>query len=461
MSNKSENPASSIRIPRSAPRNRLAPSEVRPTLSRYMLADGLDLVVDLERSKGSRLYDSLRRQYFLDFFSFFATHAIGFNHPHLLTEESRKELLEAAVTKVSNSDAYSIPMAEFVETFARLAKPAFMKYLFFIEGGALAVENALKVAFDWKTRRNFRKGYREERGSQVIHFREAFHGRSGYALSLTNSFDVRKTEYFPKFKWPRIINPKITFPMTPQRLEELEQTERESIRQIEAAFLEIKDDIAAILIEPIQCEGGDNHFRREFLEQLRRLAWENDALLIFDEVQTGVGLTGRMWACEHFAEAQPDLIAFGKKTQVCGIMCSERVDEEPENVFQVPSRINSTWGGNLADMVRCRKYLEVIEAEGLVAQAARTGEFLRQRLLQLQEDFPGLVSNARGRGLLCAIDLPTTERRGEFIRRCFQKRLILLACGEKSIRFRTALNIDEPTLDEGLQVIREALAAMS
>ncbi|MBI2821874.1 MAG: L-lysine 6-transaminase [Acidobacteria bacterium] len=423
-----------------------------------MLADGMDLVVDFEESRGSRLYDSLRQQYFIDFFTFFATHPIGLNHPRLLAEDSQRELLQAAITKVSNSDVYSVPMAEFVSAFARLAKPPWMRYLFFIEGGALAVENAIKVAFDWKVRKNFRKGYREERGSQILHFRQAFHGRSGYTLSMTNSFDPRKTAYFPKFKWPRVLNPKITFPLTARQIQQVEQAEAESIAQIKAAFREYKDDIAAILIEPIQCEGGDNHFRGDFFLQLRALADENDALLIFDEVQTGFGLTGRMWTCEHFVK--PDVIAFGKKSQVCGIMASDRVDEEPENVFHVPSRINSTFGGNLADMVRCRKYLEVIESERLVERAAATGEYLQQRLGQLQEGFPGLVSNARGRGLLCAIDLPATERRGEFVRRCFERRLIILPCGEKSVRFRTALNIDRPALDEGLEIIAGVLAEM-
>lgn len=436
----------------------VSPADVRSTISRYMLADGMDLVVDLDKSQGSLLFDSVHRQYFIDFFTFYATHPVGFNHPYLLNDDSKKELLQAAITKVSNSDVYSVPMAEFVETFARLAKPSFMKYLVFIEGGTLAVENAIKVAFDWKIRKNFKKGYREERGNQIIHFQQAFHGRSGYTLSMTNSFDIRKTAYFPKFKWPRALNPKITFPVTAERLKALEKAEAESVRQIQAAFHENRDDIAGILIEPIQCEGGDNHFRKEFLEQLRTLADENDALLIFDEVQTGFGLTGKLWAFEHFVE--PDVIAFGKKTQVCGVMASARVDEEPENVFHVASRINSTWGGNLADMVRCRKYLEIVEAEQLVERAAHTGVHLQQRLLELQDEFPHLVSNARGRGLLCAIDLPTTERRAEFIRRCFAQRLILLPCGERSVRFRTALNIDQPTLDEGVQAIRVVLEEM-
>ncbi|HEY2932721.1 MAG TPA: L-lysine 6-transaminase [Acidobacteriota bacterium] len=436
----------------------LNPSDVRALLSRHMLVDGFELVVDLEKSRGCRLYDALHHRYYIDFFSFFATHPIGFNHPHLWTGEAQKELLQAAVTKVSNADVYSISMARFVKTFARVAKPDFMKYLFWVEGGALAVENALKTAFDWKVRRNLRKGHREERGSQVIHFSQAFHGRSGYTLSLTNTYDVRKTAYFPKFNWPRVLNPKISFPLDERSLEEVTRAEEESVRQIKDAFAQNRDDIAAIIIEPIQGEGGDNHFRREFLEQLRLLADENEALLIFDEVQTGVGLTGRMWAYEHFVE--PDIVAFGKKTQVCGIMSSDRIDDEPENVFHVPSRINSTWGGNLVDMVRCKLYLEAIESERLVSAAAVTGAYLHDQLVRLQAGFPHLISNARGRGLFCALDLPGNEMRARFREQCFRKGLIILPCGERSIRFRTALNIDRETLDEGLAVIREVLQGL-
>ena len=436
----------------------LKPSEVRPLLSNHMLVDGFELVVDLEKSKGSRLYDCLHSRHYIDFFSFFATHPIGFNHPHLWTNAAQKELLQVATTKVSNADVYTTSMAEFVDTFARVAKPAFMKYLFFVEGGTLAVENALKTAFDWKVRRNFRKGYREERGHQVIHFQQAFHGRSGYTLSLTNTYDARKTAYFPKFNWPRAVNPRITFPLTDSNLEEVLRLEEQSERQIKEAFAHNRDDIAAIIIEPIQGEGGDNHFRKEFLQRLRVLADENEALLIFDEVQTGVGLTGKMWAAEYFVD--PDIIAFGKKTQVCGIMSNARVDDEAENVFHLPSRINSTWGGNLVDMVRSRLYLEVIESERLSSQAALTGAYLQDRLTQMQSQFPHLVSNARGRGLFCALDLPDNEIRNRFRKECFTRGLIILPCGERSMRFRTSLNIDRETLDEGLAIIREVLQSL-
>jgi L-lysine 6-transaminase len=186
-----------------------------------------------------------------------------------------------------------------------------MKYVFFIEGGALGIENALKTAFDWKVRRNKAKGIPGEKGSQIVHFREAFHGRTGYTLSLTNT-DPVKTDYFPKFKWPRIENPKLRFPVTPEVKRDVIGAEQQALAQLEKAFVDNPDDIAAIIIEPIQAEGGDNHFRPEFLQALQAAAKRHECFFIVDEVQTGVGMTGKMWGHEHFG-IQPDALAFGKK----------------------------------------------------------------------------------------------------------------------------------------------------
>src|SRR5260221_2050736 len=269
------------------------PLDVRETIARHMLVDALDLVVDIEQSQGAYIYDSTRRRRYLDFFTFVASVPIGLNHPKMQTPEFREKLAAVALNNPTCSDVMTVEMAEFVETFSRLAMPKDLPHLFLIEGGALGVENALKAAFDWKIRKNFLKGYQEERGNQVLHFQRAFHGRSGYTLSLTNT-DPVKTEFFPKFKWPRILNPAIRFPLNEENLKAGREAEAVAIGQIKDAIRLQKDDIAAIIIEPIQGEGGDNHFRKEFFTELRAIADEHDIMLIFDEVQTGVGLTGRM-----------------------------------------------------------------------------------------------------------------------------------------------------------------------
>ena len=427
--------------------------KVHETLAKNMLVDGFPIVLDLENSQGSKLIDLKTGESYLDFFTFFASSPFGMNHPKLTTEEVKKELLLAAVNKPSNSDIYTTLMAEFVDAFAKYAKPDYMKYLFFISGGALAVENALKTAFDWKVQKNFMKGYKEEKGTQVIHFKQAFHGRSGYTLSLTNT-EINKVKYFPKFNWPRITNPKITFPIN-ENLDKIIELENKAANEIHKAIKDNQDDIASIIIEPVQGEGGDNFFRKEFFMKLREIADENEILLIFDEVQTGFGITGKFWASEHYVK--PDIIAFGKKAQVCGIMVSSRIDDVPENCFHKSSRLNSTWGANLVDMVRSKHILKIIDEEAMVENSKIMGEYLLSKLFELRDEFPSLISQPRGLGLICSFDLPSTELRNKFKDRCFKNKLIILGCGEKSIRFRPRLNITKDDLDEGLNIIKKIL----
>ncbi len=435
----------------------ITPAEkVHEVIGKSMLADGFKIVLDLKNSNRNKLVDEKTGETYIDFFTFFASSPLGFNHPYLNSEEVREVLGYAAVNKPSNSDIYTTYMAEFVETFANVAKPDYMKYLFFVSGGSLAVENGLKAAFDWKVQKNFEKGIKEEKGLQVIHFKEAFHGRSGYTLSVTNT-DPIKVKYFPKFDWPRIINPKITFPLE-NNIDRIIELEEKAIREIKNAIKDNPDDIAVILLEPIQAEGGDNFFRKEFFEELRAIADENDILLMFDEVQTGFGLTGKFWAYEHYVK--PDIIAFGKKAQVCGIMVSDRIDEVKDNCFKVSSRINSTWGGNFVDMVRSKYIMEVIEKDNLVENAKERGNYLLRRLYEIQVQFPQLVNNARGLGLMCSFDMPSAEQRDEFRTICEKEKLLILGCGEKSIRFRPPLNITDDELEEGLQVIEKVLNFM-
>jgi L-lysine 6-transaminase len=435
----------------------ILPEKVHEVISKYMLADAFDFVLDLKNSSRTHIVNEINNNRFIDFFTFFASSALGLNHPKLNTPKLRELFGRLSINKPSNSDIYTTYMAEFVDTFAGIAKPDYMKYLFFISGGALAVENGLKTAFDWKVRKNFKKGYKEEKGRQVIHFRQAFHGRTGYTLSLTNT-DPAKTNYFPKFNWPRIINPKITFPVD-ENLQEVIRMEREAVEQIKKAIADNPDDIAVIIIEPVQGEGGDNFFRKEFFNELRQIADENEILLMFDEVQTGFGLTGKFWASEYYVK--PDIISFGKKAQVCGIMVSDRIDDIEEHVFRMPSRINSTWGGDLIDMVRSTHIMRIIKEEELVNHSAVTGKYLLRSLQKLQAEFPQIISNARGLGLMCAFDFKTTEARNAFKNDCYKHNLIILGAGEKSIRFRPPLNITTDELDEGLHIIRNILKFMS
>jgi L-lysine 6-transaminase len=438
----------------------VAPDQVNDTLSKHILADGLDMTYDMEKSQGAYIYDSKNKRTLLDFFTCFASVPLGYNHPKMINDEAFKNnLLQAAIANPSNSDVYTQQYAQFVDTFSKHGIPDYLPHAFFIAGGGLAVENAIKVAMDWKVQKNFAKGYKEERGFKVLHFEKAFHGRTGYTLSLTNTLPD-KTKWFAKFDWPRVSVPVVKFPLHDEHLKTATETEAISIAQVKQAFADHKDDICAIIIEPIQSEGGDNHLREEFLSQLKALADEHEAFLIYDEVQTGVGLTGKFWCHQHFSEkARPDIIAFGKKMQVCGILVGNKVDQVPNNVFKVSSRINSTWGGNLVDMVRSTQILQIIADDKLCENAEIVGQYLKDGLHKLAEKYDK-ISNVRGRGLLCAFDFADKATRDAFIEKGLENNVMFLGCGNQTIRFRPALCIEKKHIDEGLAVMDRILPTL-
>ena len=432
----------------------LDPKNVKKILGKHILADGFDPIMDLEKSHGSWLVDMRDGSEYLDMFSMFASGAVGYNHPEIISQKDR--LATASQNKPTLSDVYNIYYAEFLETFSNIAIPDYLPYTFFIEGGSLAVENALKVAFDWKVRKNLQNG-KSEKGTKIIHFKEAFHGRSGYTLSLTNT-DPVKTMYFPKFDWPRIENPKLSFPITDNIIEQVVEKEQIAIAQIKQSIATNPDDIAAIIIEPIQGEGGGNYFRDEFFVSLREICDENEILFIMDEVQTGLGITGKWWA-HQYNSIKPDIISFGKKTQVCGILASRRIEEVEDHVFKESSRINSTFGGNLTDMVRFQIVLNIIKNENLLENSKVLGKYLLGQLNELSQEFPAYVTNPRGLGLWAEFDLPSQTERDKIFSILIKNKLLILPCGNYAIRFRPHLNVSKKEIDIALDIIRTSIRA--
>ena len=400
-----------------------------PILSKYILADKNATTIDLDHSHGSWLVDDEGREK-LDLFSQYASQPIGWNDPDVLSQ--RERLYRVAHHNIANPDCYTPEYAKFVETFASFC-PNF-KHFFFISGGTLGVENALKAAFDYKAKKN---GWTGEKTNKldVIHFKHAFHGRSGYTLSLTNT-TPDKTDNFPKFDWTRIDIPK-------------DEDEDDMILDEIISRLEMNDEVAAILVEPIQGEGGDNYFTEYFMLELRKIADCYDVMLILDEVQTGMGLTGKTWAYEHY-NIIPDMISFGKKVQVCGVASTGKIDDIPDNVFKVKSRINSTWGGNLVDMVRSTIYMEIIKERNLIKNAQKVGNYFIDKLSEIG------LNNLRGKGLMIAFDLPSNNERNKFLERLSEK-AIAIKCGEKSVRLRPHLTFGIEEADIAVELIAKSL----
>lgn len=444
----------------------VAPKDVFSSIAQWMLRDGFDIVIDMEKSQGSHIVDTVTGDAWLDFYTFFASAPFGMNHPKLANDEFKEKIFRSAINKVANSDIYTQEMAEFVKTFGEVAMPDGFNHLFLIDYGTLAVENALKAAMDWKVRKLLAAGkvnkgdaVRGKKGTKVIYFNEAFHGRSGYTLSLTNTHDPNKHQYFAKFNdWIKVLNPKIYWPLE-DNLNMVKWAEVQSLKQIRQAIDDNPDDICALIIETIQGEGGDNQFRKEFFQSLRKICDENDILLIFDEVQCGMGITGKMWAWEHYG-VRPDIFAFGKKAQICGIVAGPRIDEVEGNCWVTSSRINSTWGGSVVDMVRSQRYLEIYREDKILDYVANTaGPALYKGLLELQKEFP-VLQNVRGKGLMCAYDLPDTETRNKLIKLLHGEKMLILPCGNYSIRYRPALNVPLSDLEKAMEITRKCLKMM-
>ena len=398
-------------------------SQVIDRLSKHILTDGFHVVVDPMSSEGSWVVDTDGNKY-LDCYSQFASQPLGWRHPALL--KAQNEMGISGRIKLANSDMYSEEYADFVDKFSEIT-PDF-KHYFFIDGGALAVENALKAAFDWKAKKLNYSHTVDINNLDVFHLKDAFHGRTGYTLSLTNT-TPEKTALFPKFRWTTV---------------------EPDWKDIEKR---IHSEVAAIIIEPIQGEGGDNHFPLEFFTNLRRIADDNDCLLIFDEVQTGMGLTGKMWAYEHF-NIVPDIMCFGKKTQVCGFCSTERIDEVKDNVFNTSGRINSTWGGNIVDMIRSRYIIDAIQKNNLINNAEDIGRHLLWELRKLP-----VIDNVRGRGLMIAFDLSEEYVRDLVISK-LSKNMLVLKSGKKSIRLRPPLTFSIEDANHAISFIKEAVTEL-
>lgn len=438
------------------------PSQLLKDLGRHQLVDGYPLLVDLDRSHGSWIHDRIHDCEFLDAFTCFASWPIGYNHPAFHEPEMLETFKRASLSKVSNSDLYCEDLCRFVDAFSMHATPDGFPHHFWVSGGGLAVENAMKTAFDWKARKLGRTNFDDAVEDLVIlHFREAFHGRTGYTMSVTNTLPD-KVGLYPKFNWPRVHNPTSHYDLEGNVCNEVAAEELRACQEIEAAFAEAESEgrhIAGILIEPMQGEGGDNHFRPEFMQALRTYADEHDALLLYDEVQTGFFGSGKPWFWQHQGVA-PDVVAFGKKTQVCGIYASRRVEEVDDHVFARSSRINSTWGGNLVDMVRCQKILEIIVEENLADHITAIGTHVIDGLRSIARETEAFT-NVRGRGSLIAFTFNPAEARREMIAALFERRVIALPSGQDSVRFRLPLNLTREDADELLNRVESCVPLLT
>ncbi|MEJ2669802.1 MAG: aminotransferase class III-fold pyridoxal phosphate-dependent enzyme [Gammaproteobacteria bacterium] len=423
----------------------------------HILRDGLQLVLDPIRSHGATIINALNGRDYINFHGGYRSNALGENHPGF-TAQDYENIARATINKQAHAHIYTPDQLQAINTIAqRYMQPAGFERAFFIDGGALALENALKIAL-----RNHALNRQTENSDTlqtdalqdgvIIGMHGAFHGHSGLTMTLSRS-DPSKAEFMPRLPWPAVPTPY------------QERDVSACVYALEKQLAEYAPRVAGLVIEPIQCEGGDRFIPKSYFVALRRLADAHHFSLIYDETQTGFFVTGRAFAFQALNLPAPDLICGAKKSSIGYVFANHRVLAVPHNAFEVSGKINSTWGGHGGDYLVCARKLELIEQYKLAEHAQRQGRKLLEKLANLSAHYPSLIVAPRGLGLLIAIDCPSGEIRDRLIAECFKQRLLLLTggvpkAGPFTVRFGPPLSVTDDEVETGMARFEKALCEL-
>lgn len=427
------------------------------------------VMMDDAASDGVWLHD-VDGNVMLDLFANFALGALGYNHPALVETARSPAFVAAAVNPTSTPFVTTPAWIDFVSAMEGYA-PKGMARIFCVDGGGEGVESALKAAFIRHGERRRAAAGRptnpleltpeeqcaildnEGTDAVVVSFAGAFHGRGLGPMSATHSKLIHKAD-LPSFSWPTAIFPASRFPLD-QHADDNLKAEAEALQSLEHLLEKYAGRVAAILVEPIQSEGGDRHASPAFFRGVQALAKQAGAALLFDEVQTGMGITGTLWAHEQLElPTPPDIVCFGKKMQMGGFFATSDYD-----IAQF-GRMYQTRNGDRARAMLGLATLRAIESDGLLANVRETGAYFLARLGELAARFPALVTQPRGRGFLLAFDLPTTAARDEFNTRALRRGVFASYTGVRSVRLRPHLITTRAHVDEAMGVFFEVAAEM-
>ena len=389
----------------------------------------------------------------LDFVSHVGSSALGYNHPALVRIAAKLQSIDpdryAGCDFIGawgeDPDKSEVPTPSHLHyKLMELTSQFGFGSAFFTNSGAEAVENAIKICYDHK--KNYGYG---------LCFYGAFHGRTLGALSLNRSKKIQR-DWFPQI--PNIVD----FPYCTCRAHPCSCgwtvccTGKEGLRSRLDHYLDPDiglvdpEEVAFIILEPIQGEGGYNIPSVDFMKEVGRLAKKYSIPLICDEVQTGIGRTGKWWAIEHFG-IQPDIITVAKPLRVGATLGKKELFPQEEY------RISSTWGeGNASSSAIGYTIIEVIQKENLLDNAVSLGNYFLGQLRGLQKKYPSILE-VRGIGLMDAVEIDSRERRDEIIRSAFKSGLLLLGCGYKVIRFLPPLDVRRREIDMALEILETAL----
>lgn len=422
-------------------------------------------VTDYYKSVGNYIVDVDGNTY-LDLYAQISSIALGYNNPALIEAVRSDKNVNAIVNRPALGN---FPPNDYAETLAEgllAGAPPGLDKVWLDLSGSGANEVAYKAAFMYK--RGQERGYntpfsKEELTSTMVNhkpgspelsilsFESAFHGRLFGSLSTTRSKPIHKLD-IPAFDWPKASFPSLKYPLEKYEKENAEEEAR-CLAEVEKILKTYYLPVAAIIVEPIQSEGGDNHASPEFFKGLQRLCKENKALFIVDEVQTGVGATGKFWAHEHWnLPSPPDMMTFSKKAQAAGYFYSN-----PEILPNLPYRQFNTWCGDTSKALVAQAIFQEVIKNDLVGQTARVGDYLYAKLESLAEKFPTKISSLRGKGqgTFIAWDMETPESRDTFLKTCRENGLNIGGCGPQSVRLRPALTFEEKHADVFIQLLEK------
>jgi 4-aminobutyrate aminotransferase / (S)-3-amino-2-methylpropionate transaminase len=429
------------------------------------------LVIDDVASQGPFAVD-VDGNVFLDLFANFALGALGYNHPAVMAVTRSPAFAHAAANPTSTPFVTTPAWFDFLEAVESRYAPRGMSKIFCVDAGGEGVEAALKAAFIVHAERG-----RERAGlsknpldasedeqlailgnkgtdAVVVSFAGAFHGRGLGPLSATHSKVIHKAD-LPAFDWPTAPFPANRFPLA-RYAEENARAEASAIAELEAILDRRQGKVAAVLIEPMQSEGGDRHASPAFFRKVQELANAAGAAFILDEVQTGVGMSGTLWAHEQLdLPRSPDMVCFGKKMQMGGFFAA------PSFAITQFGRMYQTKNGDRARAMIAEAILRTVVDDQLLPRVRAVGARFLAGLEDLAARYPALLTEPRGLGFLLAFDLPSPAVRDDFLKRALARGVFASYTGSRSVRLRPHLITTDEHVTDALGVFEAVLGELA